>query len=181
MTSISGTFPDVARENEPVVATPDNIDSVAQRVLERYPIRRAAFFGSSARGDMTEESDIDMVVEFLPGRGGINFEFFGLHVDLQEAFKRHVDLLTFNALENEAKPQFRENVLSDLRYIYEREDLDYKNAHSEMPWKNISGMRNIAAHGYHSMSLPTVWDTVQTSVPELEKFLVKQLSEAKPG
>ena len=43
-----------------------NIESTALEVLSVYPIRRAAFFGSAARGDMTDSSDIDMLVEFLP-------------------------------------------------------------------------------------------------------------------
>jgi len=99
-----------------------NIESIACDILQMYPVKRAAFFGSAARGDISEKSDIDMLVEFLPGRGGINFEFYGLHVDLEEAFGCRVDLLTFNALEQEAKPQFRENVLRDVRMIYEREN-----------------------------------------------------------
>ena len=97
-----------------------NIEPMACEVLRSYPVKRAAFFGSAARGDMTEQSDIDILVEFLPGRGGVDFEFFGLHVDLEKAFSRHVDLLTFDALETEAKPRFRENVLRDVRFIYER-------------------------------------------------------------
>jgi len=99
-----------------------DIDSIACAVLQSYPVKRAAFFGSAARGSISDESDIDMIVEFLPGRGGVNFEFFGLHVDLEEAFGCRVDLLTFDALANEAKPQFRENVLRDLRVIYERKN-----------------------------------------------------------
>ncbi len=100
---------------------PVNIEPIAREVLLSYPVRRAALFGSAARGDMKDDSDIDMIVEFLPGRGGVNFEFFGLLVDLEEALGRHVDLLTFNALETEAKPRFRENVMRDVRVIYERE------------------------------------------------------------
>jgi len=97
-----------------------NIDSVACDILKQYPIKRAAFFGSAARGDVTEKSDIDIIVEFMPGRGGVDFEFFGLLVDLQEAFGCHVDMLTYDALETEAKPRFRENVMRDMRVIYER-------------------------------------------------------------
>jgi len=87
-----------------------------------YPVKRAALFGSAARGDMTEKSDIDMLVEFLPGRGGVNLEFFGLQGDLEDKFNCHVDLITYHALYNEAKPKFRENVLRDERVIYEREN-----------------------------------------------------------
>ena len=97
-----------------------NIDSIARDVIKQYPIKRAAFFGSAARGDVTEKSDIDIIVEFMPGRGGVDFEFFGLLVDLEEAFGCHVDLLTYYALEKEASPRFRENVMRDMRVFYER-------------------------------------------------------------
>jgi len=97
-----------------------DMDSVACDVLRSYPIKRAAFFGSAADGEMSEESDIDILVEFLPDTRGI--EFFGLYADLEEAFGCHVDLITYYALENEAKSRFRENVLRNVRVIYEREN-----------------------------------------------------------
>lgn len=96
-----------------------DIASTALKVLSMYPIKRAAFFGSAARGDMTAGSDVDMLVEFLPDTRGILF--FGLKTDLEEAFARSVDLITFDALDHEAKMQFKKNVLKDVKVIYERE------------------------------------------------------------
>lgn len=96
----------------------DNIESIAFQVLNLYPVKRAALFGSAARGDMTAVSDIDMLVEFLPDTRGILF--FGLQTDLEEAFNKPVDLITFDALQHEAKEQFKKNVLHDMRIIYER-------------------------------------------------------------
>jgi predicted nucleotidyltransferase len=101
-----------------VTAMPDNIEITALDVLRQYPIKRAALFGSAARGDMKPDSDIDIIVEFLPGMAGRNFNFFGLQVDLEEAFGRYVDLITFDALEREAKPKFKKSVLQDMRFIY---------------------------------------------------------------
>ena len=97
----------------------DNIESIAIEVLNVYPVKRAALFGSAARGDMTAGSDIDMLVEFLPDTRGILF--FSLQTDLEEALNRSVDLITFDALQHEAKEQFKKNVLQDVRVIYERE------------------------------------------------------------
>jgi len=48
-------------------------------------------------------------------------------------------------------------------------------AHEEIPWKHMTGMRNIAAHGYQNMNLDIVWDTAKTSIPELLNFLHDQL------
>jgi len=94
----------------------DNIDATACEVLKRYPIKRAAFFGSAARGDMTESSDIDVIIEFLPGTRGL--EFFGLYGDLEDAFGCHIDLITWNGLAK-AKPSFKEAVEKEARIIYE--------------------------------------------------------------
>jgi predicted nucleotidyltransferase len=95
---------------------PNDIESKACDVLRRYSVQRAALFGSAARGDMTEQSDVDLLVEFLPDARGI--EFFGLHDDLETALGCHVDLLTYDALFQEAKPDFRNVVLRDARVIY---------------------------------------------------------------
>jgi len=94
----------------------DDLKLIVLGVLSKYPVKRAAFFGSAARGDMGETSDIDMLVEFLPDTRGL--EFFGLHVDLEEALGRSVDLLTWNAL-SKAKPTFKSNVEREARLIYE--------------------------------------------------------------
>jgi len=94
----------------------ENIEVVVREVLSQYPIKRAAFFGSVARGEIKEQSDIDMLVEFLPNTRGL--EFFGLRVDLEEALGRSVDLITWNAL-SKAKPGFKQSVESEARLIYE--------------------------------------------------------------
>jgi uncharacterized protein with HEPN domain len=38
---------------------------------------------------------------------------------------------------------------------------------SSVPWQKMRGMRNRIAQGYMSMNLDTVWDTVQTAIPDL--------------
>ena len=52
---------------------------------------------------------------------------------------------------------------------------EYKAAHNEIPWKSISGMRDVAAHGYHVMNHKIIWDVVKNHLPELVQFLEKQL------
>jgi len=95
----------------------EQLEIIACKVLVQYPIKRAALFGSAARGETTESSDVDMLVEFLPNTRGL--DFFGLRLDLEEALGRPVDLLTWNAL-FKAKTSFRQNVESEARLIYER-------------------------------------------------------------
>ena len=44
-------------------------------------------------------------------------------------------------------------------------------------WRSMKGMRNRIAHGYFNTDLHVVWETVQTSVPDL----VQQLAGIKPA
>jgi uncharacterized protein with HEPN domain len=48
---------------------------------------------------------------------------------------------------------------------------EFAQAHPEVPWRNMRGMRNRIAHGYFKVNLDVVWDTVQTALPELLKQL----------
>ncbi len=43
--------------------------------------------------------------------------------------------------------------------------------HSEVPWRNMRGMRNRIAHGYFEIDLDIVWETVSSALPELQKQL----------
>ena len=93
------------------------IESKALEVLRRYPIRRAALFGSAAAGHMNHSSDVDILVEFEPDTPGLSF--FGLKLDLEEALDRSVDLLTWRSLAK-ARPGFRASVERGARVIYEQ-------------------------------------------------------------
>jgi uncharacterized protein with HEPN domain len=45
--------------------------------------------------------------------------------------------------------------------------LDFAEAHSDVPWRNMRGMRNRIAHGYFDINLDMVWETVKVALPEL--------------
>jgi uncharacterized protein with HEPN domain len=44
---------------------------------------------------------------------------------------------------------------------------DFANANTQIPWRNMRGMRNRIAHGYFDIDLEVVWDTVKTALPPL--------------
>lgn len=54
---------------------------------------------------------------------------------------------------------------------------DFKLAHPQIPWKKITGMRDVAAHGYHELDDDIIWDVVTYSIPELASFIKTQLKE----
>ena len=57
---------------------------------------------------------------------------------------------------------------------------EFIQAHAQVPWRSMRGMRNRIAHGYFDINLDVVWDTVQTALPDLLKQLLA-LSKAADG
>lgn len=55
---------------------------------------------------------------------------------------------------------------------------DFVQAHVEVPWRSMRGMRNRIAHGYFDINLDVVWDTVQTALPALLEQLVSVRRDA---
>ncbi len=47
----------------------------------------------------------------------------------------------------------------------------FAEAHSQIPWRNMRGMRNRIAHGYFDIDLEVVWDTVRMALPQLQAQL----------
>jgi len=81
------------------------------------PILRLSVFGSALRGELTPESDIDLLVEYLPdARVGL-FGMGGHLMDLSDIVGRRVDLCTPNGLSK----YIRDEVLASARLIYEKE------------------------------------------------------------
>jgi len=46
---------------------------------------------------------------------------------------------------------------------------EFRNAHPEIAWKKIIGMRNMIIHDYSGIRLDILWQTIQQSVPELKE------------
>jgi len=44
---------------------------------------------------------------------------------------------------------------------------EFTNAHAEIPWKNIIGLRNVVVHGYGQLDMETIWATVTSDIPDL--------------
>lgn len=75
--------------------------------LERLGVKSLALFGSAARGEARQDSDVDLLVEFSRPVG--LFHFMEVKEFLEEVLGRRVDLVTPDAL----KPQLREAILEE--------------------------------------------------------------------
>ena len=83
-------------------------------ICRRHQVRELSLFGSAARGEMRPDSDVDLLVDFLPGaRPGL----LGIAAMMREftaLLGRRVDLAVKPAL----KPSIRAGVLAEARLIY---------------------------------------------------------------
>jgi uncharacterized protein len=68
---------------------------MALPVLKKYGVKKAALFGSYARGDSNAESDIDILIE-PPQNMGLTF--VSLKQDLEETLNKKVDLVSYNGM-----------------------------------------------------------------------------------
>ncbi|MFT0751938.1 nucleotidyltransferase family protein [Synechococcus sp. RC10A2] len=81
-------------------------DEILQ-ICAKYGARNVRVFGSVARGEADEQSDIDLLVEFEPNRSLLDHA--GLWVELQELLGVKVDVVSAHGL----KPRIRERVLQE--------------------------------------------------------------------
>lgn len=80
----------------------------------RHHIRWLALFGSVLRDDYTSHSDVDVLVEFEPGKTP-GLAFFGMQDELSELLGRKVDLHTPAFLSR----YFRDQVLREAKVVYD--------------------------------------------------------------
>lgn len=94
----------------------EQIRSTVVPACRDFGVRRLDLFGSAARGAASEDSDVDLLVEFRdPGLQPAR-RFFGLLHRLEDGLGCAVDLLTIASLRN---PYFRKRVLQERVLLYE--------------------------------------------------------------
>jgi len=57
-------------------------------LFSKYPLQSMALFGSQSRGDATDTSDVDILVEI---NGTMGFEFLHLNYEIEDLLNRKVD------------------------------------------------------------------------------------------
>jgi len=93
----------------------DEIKSYIIPVVEKYPVEKVILFGSYARGDASDTSDVDLVVE--SGGKMRNSKIFTLGGDLLMALPVRVDV--YDILEIKESSPLHNNIKKDGVIIYE--------------------------------------------------------------
>ena len=98
-----------------------NLDIPKDKVAvfcRRHHIRRLAIFGSALTGDFGPESDVDVLVDFVPGHTPGFFALFDMEEELSALFGgRKTDIRTVEDLSR----YFRDEVMASAEVQYARE------------------------------------------------------------
>jgi hypothetical protein len=74
----------------------DTYKNTILNILKRHDVKRASLFGSIVREELTDQSDIDILVEFKGTKSLLDLA--ALKIELEEALKCNVDVLTYGSL-----------------------------------------------------------------------------------
>jgi len=92
----------------------DQRKSEIAAICRRHRVAELAVFGSAARGDFRSDSDLDFLVEFVPGTPIGLLELGRLQTELEAALQCRVDLVSKRGL----KLSLRETVLQQALPVY---------------------------------------------------------------
>ena len=96
-----------------------NTQAMTQQIAEYFktqPVMKAWLFGSFARGEEREDSDVDVLVKFDRSMPIGLFAYIRMHRELEEKLGRKVDLVEEGTL----RPAAQQTANRDLKVIYER-------------------------------------------------------------
>ncbi|HEY0654465.1 MAG TPA: nucleotidyltransferase family protein [Chryseosolibacter sp.] len=78
------------------------------RLRSKFPLKSIALFGSYARNEQTDESDIDVLVEFDQPVG---FEFLDLREELEKLFNQKIDLVSKRGIKDHYLPHIEDDAI----------------------------------------------------------------------
>lgn len=95
------------------VYTINEIVAAVKPVAERYGIESIVLFGSYARGEATESSDIDLLISYKKLTGA--FALGGVYAELEEALGKPVDVVSEKALSADYADTHARALLDEIR------------------------------------------------------------------
>jgi len=88
----------------------DKLRGLKPVLMTDYFFSKIGLFGSFSDSSFTEQSDIDILIEF---ENPIGWKYFTLEINLENILGRKIDLVTKNAL----KEQIKDSILKQVKYV----------------------------------------------------------------
>ena len=106
-----------------MIYTLDEIRKRVEPVARKYQLRAVYLFGSYARNEATETSDVDILIDRHGSKIRGMFDMGGLYNDLRASIGKEIDLVTTQTLEQQSTqqrtPWFVENLHREMIRLYE--------------------------------------------------------------
>ncbi len=83
------------------------------RLINDYHLTKIGLFGSMARGEQNDSSDIDLAIEFEPNTPDLYSLKLKLKEEIQSRFDRQVDICRIKYI----KPIFKTQIQSEIQYV----------------------------------------------------------------
>ncbi len=89
------------------------------KFCQRWKVRELALFGSVLGEDFRPDSDIDILISFVPDNCWTLFDRVDMQDELTEIFGRKVDLVNKKGIERSRNYLRKDNILGSAKVIYE--------------------------------------------------------------
>ena len=108
-----------------MIYTLDQLSEIITPIAEKYRLKAVYVFGSYARGEATDDSDVDILVDRDGSLVRTLFQMGGLYGDLEDAVQKEIDLVTTQTLEQERTKTnsagFVNALMAERRLLYDRQ------------------------------------------------------------
>jgi predicted nucleotidyltransferase len=101
-----------------MVYTIDEIKERIRPVAEKYNLPAVYLFGSYARGEADEKSDVDIMVDLRGTSVKGHFEYAGVYLDLTDRFDKEIDMIEEEVVLSGNDKRFAENIRKDMVRVY---------------------------------------------------------------
>ena len=98
-----------------MILTKEQIQKTIAAYFAEKPVKRVWLFGSYARGDADEESDVDVLVD-IEKDAKLGWDYYIWHEELAEKVQKKVDVVSYGWVNKRIWPY----VQKDMQLIYEK-------------------------------------------------------------
>ncbi len=116
-------------------------------LYKEYSVKKIGLFGSFSDDSNTEDSDIDLLVEF---EKPIGWKFFSLEIYLENIFGVNAVIRNFEII-GEASKKLNDKI---------------KDKYPKVPWKEMYYLRNKISHEFFGVDYEIIWDVATNYLPE---------------
>lgn len=108
-----------------MIYTLDEISTLIKPIADKYKLNAVYLFGSYARGEATENSDIDFVIDRYGTEIRSLIQLGAVYSDIENVLNKKVDVITLDSLCQEqqmpSESIFRKNVFDEMIKIYSKQ------------------------------------------------------------